>query len=80
MGTHMRVLNESFSMNTKITGFRWFLFFCILVLWTKVASALEGLALLLLMLLSSSVQKNQKYHLNPVMLVFIGKLSLSTIR
>ena len=24
MGTHLRVLNESFPMNTKMTGFRWF--------------------------------------------------------
>ena len=24
MGTHLRVLNESFPMNTNIIGFRWF--------------------------------------------------------
>ena len=24
MGTHLRVLNESFQMNTNMTGFRWF--------------------------------------------------------
>ena len=31
-------------MNTNITGFRWFSkSFCVLVLWTKVVSALEGL-------------------------------------
>ena len=24
MGTHMRVLNESFPMSTNMTGFRWF--------------------------------------------------------
>ena len=46
MGTHMRVLSESYPMSTNMTGFRWFseVFrnLCILVLWTKVASALEG--------------------------------------
>ena len=25
MGTHLRVLSESFPMNTNMTGFRWFL-------------------------------------------------------
>ena len=40
---------------------------CILVLWTKVPSVSEGLTLPMLML-------------NPVMLVFIGRLSLSTLR
>ena len=24
MGTHLRVLSESFQMNTNMTGFRWF--------------------------------------------------------
>ena len=24
MGTHLRVLNESYPMSTKMTGFRWF--------------------------------------------------------
>ena len=44
MGTHLRVLSESYPMNTNMTGFRWFSEnLCILVLWTKVASALEGL-------------------------------------
>ena len=44
MGTHMRVLSESFPMNTNMTGFRWFSKKdCILVIWKKVASALEGL-------------------------------------
>ena len=37
MGTHRRVLRESYPMHTNMTGFRWF---CILVLWTKVALAL----------------------------------------
>ena len=45
MGTHLRVLSESNSMNTNMTGFRlFFKILCILVLWTKVASALEGLS------------------------------------
>ena len=44
MGTHLRVLGESFQMNTKTTGFEcFFQENCILVLWTKVVSALEGL-------------------------------------
>ena len=44
MGTHLRVLGESFPMNTNLTMSRWFstLFACILP-QTKVASALEGL-------------------------------------
>ena len=44
MGTHLRVLSESFLMSTNMTGFGWFyknLYIC--VLWTKEASALEGL-------------------------------------
>ena len=44
MGTHLRVLNKSCPMSTNMTLFRWFfkvLFF--LVLWTKVALALEEL-------------------------------------
>ena len=45
MGTHLRVLSESYLMNTDMIGFRWEsqLPLHILVLWTKVASALEGL-------------------------------------
>ena len=44
MGTQMRELNESFHMNTNMTGFRWFpKIFSVLGLWIKVASALEGL-------------------------------------
>ena len=43
-GTHLRVLNEGFPMNTNMTGFRFFFKnLCILVLWMKVTSALEGL-------------------------------------
>ena len=44
--THMRVLSESYPMNTSITGFKWFsikIDLCVLDLWMKVASALEGL-------------------------------------
>ena len=43
MGTHLRVLSESYPMNTNMTGFRWFsksLHPCSL---DEVASALEGL-------------------------------------
>ena len=40
----MRVLNKSFPINTKMTGFRWLSKknLCVIVLWMKVASALEG--------------------------------------
>ena len=41
MGTHLRVLSESYPMNTNMTGFN----LCVLVLWTKVDSTLEGLTL-----------------------------------
>ena len=34
MGTHLRVLSESYEMNTNMTGLRWFS--KILVLWKKV--------------------------------------------
>ena len=44
MGTHMKVLGESFPMNTNVTGFQWFFEnICVLVIWMKEASALEGL-------------------------------------
>ena len=47
MGTHLIVLCESFLMNTNKTGFQWFSkIFSILVLWTKIASALEGLTII----------------------------------
>ena len=43
MGTHPIVLSESYSMNTNMTGFGWFSkIFSIFLLWTKVASVLEG--------------------------------------
>ena len=43
MGTHMRVLGKSYPMNTNMTGFGWFSKSCVLVLWMKVAAAMEGL-------------------------------------
>ena len=44
MVTHLRVLSESYPMNSNMTGFRWFSKdLCILVFWAKVASALERL-------------------------------------
>ena len=44
MCTHLRVLSKSYSENTNMTGFRWFSKnLCVLELWTRVASALEGL-------------------------------------
>ena len=41
MGTHLRVLSESFPMNTNMTGFRWFS--KIFQRFSRVALALEGL-------------------------------------
>ena len=41
LGTHLRVLNEGYPMSTNMTGFKNC---CILVLWMKVTSALEGLS------------------------------------
>ena len=79
IGTHLRELSKSFPVNTNMAGFKWFSKkLCVFVLWTKVASALEGFALLLLRFLSSNSQKKQKKILT--MLVFIGKLLLSSIR
>ena len=43
MGTHLKVLSESYQMNTNMTWFRGFP--KIFVLWRKVASALKGLTL-----------------------------------
>ena len=44
MGTHLRVLSESYPMSTNMTGFEYFFEFlkknCVLVLWMKVASGL----------------------------------------
>ena len=46
MGTHLRELSESFPMNTNMTGFRCFSKnICVIVVWTKEVSALEGLIL-----------------------------------
>ena len=44
MGTHLRVLSESYLMNTNMTGFMWFSkIFVTQWFGLKVASALEGL-------------------------------------
>ena len=43
MGTHLRVLGESYPMNTNITRLRCFQKISILMFWTNVASILEGL-------------------------------------
>ena len=40
LGTDLRVLSKRFPMNTNMTRFK---IVCVLVLWTKVASVLEGL-------------------------------------
>ena len=39
----LRVLSESYPMNTYMTGFRFFIDLCMSVVWTKVAPALEWL-------------------------------------
>ena len=44
MGARLRVLSENYPLNTNMTGFRWSSKICVRVLWTKVASALEGLS------------------------------------
>ena len=43
MGTHSRVFSESYPMNTYMRGLNSFKTVGVRVLWTKVASALEGL-------------------------------------
>ena len=43
MGTHVRVLSESYPVNANMTGLIWFSKKRVLLLWMKVASALEGL-------------------------------------
>ena len=44
MGTHLRGLSESYPMNSNMTGYRCFSKnLCVLVLWMKVASALNVL-------------------------------------
>ena len=43
MGTHMRVLSESYPMNTNMTGLDGFLKSLYLWFWVKVDLALEGL-------------------------------------
>ena len=46
MGTHLRVLSESYLMITNMTGFVWFSEnLCVLVLWTKVALEFEELTI-----------------------------------
>ena len=46
MGTHLRVISERYPKITNMTGFRRFLKnLGVLVLWTKVAAAFEGLIL-----------------------------------
>ena len=43
MDTHLRVLSESYPMNTNMIGFGWFLkIFASLCFWAKVASACSG--------------------------------------
>ena len=46
MGAHLRVPSKSYPMNTNTAGFKWFSKNFVIVLSTKVASALEGLIML----------------------------------
>ena len=58
-GTHMRVLEENYPMNTNMTGFWWFSeMFASLFFWAKVASSLEGL----------KVVEEYVFFINPLML------------
>ena len=44
MGTHLRVLSDSYPMSTNMTGLIYLsINLCVLVLWAKVASACIGL-------------------------------------
>ena len=48
MGINLRVLSESYPINTNMTRLKMvFKYLCALVLWTKVAVALEGFTLAL---------------------------------
>ena len=60
MGTHLRVLSESFPMNTNRV---WIILqdLCVLVLRMKAALALEGLTLPMLRLLSSKAQESKDF-------------------
>ena len=44
MGTHLRVLSESYPMNINMPGLRLYLNLCVLVLWMQVTLAMEGLS------------------------------------
>ena len=61
MGTHQRVLSESYPMNTNMTGLRWFSNLLCPYDWTKVVSTLEGLTLPMLRLLSSKAQGHKDF-------------------
>ena len=55
MGTPLKVLDKSYPMNTNMIGIEWYSKnLCILLLWTKVASALGGLNQVAVILVCSS--------------------------
>ena len=54
MGIHLRVLSESFAMNTNMAGKN----LSILVHWTKVIPALEGLSVAGLYLAATYLETN----------------------
>ena len=60
-GYSSRVLGESYPISTNMTGFKC-LNLCILVLWTKVALALEGISGVMTSYLT--IFRNTVYHVN----------------
>ena len=59
VGTHLRVpvLSETNPMNTNMIGIRWFSRISgVLVLWMRVASALEGLRIITMLCFMSKVE------------------------
>ena len=77
MGTRLGGFSKSFPMNTNMTGFRWFSKnLCILVLWMKVASALESLKQVLSIMTFSAISR--LYHDWPALNVEFKKKSTKT--
>ena len=76
MGTHLRVLSESYPMNTNMTGLRFpSNFFVSLYFGRNSLSKVRFNPSNAKAILSSTIHKKAKSldnHLNPVMLVLIG--------
>ena len=76
MSTHLRVLDDSYPMNTNMTGFRWFLKI-LAFFWMKVA--LKGLTHSCLGFLTNVVQTYETYenifgNIPKIRKIFEGKL------